>query len=243
MGFILDFLRTSKELTVFSAQVTFIVAKELALLGPEVTSITASCVCPELNPILSYVGLPVVNSNPKISKPRELIAVNDSLLLTTTEPHELLEDQLVETVVDEGKKTNIVRSRRVKKKQEFASIIAAAAKNHFGGVPTNCKANAKSVMVYLVSKCKDHKLTDLQTREVSSKAFCLTFTPDANDQFVYEFLNSSDAWERRQDYLKSQQVDPAWLNLLKKPWGRKAWKRVLCKFLGYNDQEAYRFVK
>ncbi|AHZ59462.1 replicase protein [Elderberry latent virus] len=230
----------------FGAYVGFKVTKELALLGPELTSITLSCGFPEINPVLAAIGLPTVDYIPEVNQVDVLMATNDAILHTPdVELETELEDSRVLTIAEPetSRVTTVVKTRRPKNRRTFACVLAAEAKNHFGGMPRNSRANELSVMKYLVGKCQDHKLTALQTREVAAQAFALTFTPDANDKFIYTFLNSEDAYDRRCDYVKSQGVDPMWLRLLKRPFSRKEWKQVVCKFMGFGTREAYTFIK
>ncbi|AHZ59472.1 replicase protein [Pelargonium ringspot virus] len=230
----------------FGVWAGFYLAKELALLGPELASITLSSLTPNYNGLLTSIGLPTVSSIPTASPPIDLVLVNDGVLNT---PNLELEGELVplleEVITDPktGTITKAVKTRRPKSKTTFSCILAAETKNHFGGLPRATRANELSVMKHLVNRCKECKLTALQTREVSAKAFSLVFTPDSHDKFIYEFLNSDITFERRCDYLKSQRVDSCWLRLLQNPFGKKRWKAVVCRLMGMGVQEAYEFVK
>ena len=185
--------------------------------------------------------LPVASSIPKIGKVEDLHIVSDALASSNTvDFDDYTTPEYEESVEDKPK---VLKKKRVKSKPHFAVVLANDAKNHFGGVPRATRANELSVMKYVVSKCKDHKLTVLQTRQVCSMAFPLVFTPDSNDKFVAEFLNHSTTFERREDYAKSLRVDSCWMGLLKKPWGAKQWKNVIKRLAGMEVQTAYLFVK
>nr|BDX99478.1 replicase [Jasmine virus H] len=152
-------------------------------------------------------------------------------------------DHCVEVDVESSGETKVVKRNGVHKKPSFAAILCADAKNHFGGTPSPSKANALSVMKYLVNKCNEHKLTVLQTRECSALALPLVFSPDAMDKYTYRHLNSSEAFERRVDFSKSTRVDPVWLGFFTAPLQSKTWKRAFLQLTRLGSQEAFQFIK
>nr|AXQ01053.1 putative replicase protein [Jasmine mosaic-associated virus 2] len=177
---------------------------------------------------------------PVLHSPEDVIKSCDNLAdHPTMESDDCLEDSVIEEV--ESKK--VVKRRRCVKKPSFAAIIAAEAKSHFGGMPTNSKANSLSVMKFLVNRCNEHKLTSLQTRECSSLAFPLVFSPDPLDKYIYTFLNSDNAHERRMDYLQSMSVESIWMSVLCSPLSGRSWKRAFLHLTNLGVQEAFTFVK
>ncbi|AGF70704.1 replicase protein [Rose yellow leaf virus] len=232
------------ELAYLTARAGFVAAKELALLATQIGNDEIVHIDVQTDRVRRVFGIRGRDTIPTADFTDLLVATQD---LVVADP-DLHEDDCLEEIKEEVKgegdevKHKVVR-RRVRKKTTFACILAADAKNHFGGVPSACRANELSVTKYLVSKCKEHKLTVLQTRQVSSLAFCLVFTPDSNDKTIYQFLNSESVFERRCDYLKSQNVESCWPELSEFPWNPKSWRRVILRLSSLGPQEAFKFVK
>ncbi|AGF70698.1 replicase protein [Rosa rugosa leaf distortion virus] len=232
------------ELAYLTAKAGFVVAKELALLATQIRNDEIVHIDVQTDRVRRVFGIQGREIIPT-SDCTDLLNATQDLVVADPDLHEeeCLEDIKEEVKGDGGEVSQKVVRRRVRKKLPFACILAADAKNHFGGVPSACRANELSVTKYLVSKCKERKLTVLQTRQVSSLAFCLVFTPDSNDKSIYQFLNSESVFERRCDYLKSQSVESCWMQLFSSPWNPKAWRRVILRLSSLGPQEAFRFVK
>lgn len=192
-------------------------------------------------------GLLAYGKVPNILMKGQLIAVAESLTLDSKVVVEDLTEDVEVLVPEERDGKEIVvkklKHRRTKKRCSFAAVIAADAKNHFGGTPQPTKANSLSVMKYLVSKCQERKLTSLQTRQVSCMAMALVFQPDSNDKFIYSFMNDREIWEKRKDVEDAMKIPSIFMAILKRPFGKKEWLRVWDKFCGLGTQKAFAFCK
>ncbi|ABB29869.1 p27 [Angelonia flower break virus] len=157
-----------------------------------------------------------------------------------------LSDHL-DTIPEETDGSKVVRPARAiirrHARGKFSYCLAMAAKNAFGGTPTNTKANQMSVMRFMVGKCGEHHLTDASARVACAEAMSVCFTPDISEINMFKGLNSHAAYLRTAALREAKRVDCWWYNLLLHPLAANAWQRAWMVLNRLGDLEAFEFIK